>query len=168
MADTGAALAALEIAIQTEIDGHRFYQQFAAQTEDANARAMFERLAEDEVMHLELLSSTKSLLEEKGVWAEYEGAALGSMPGAPIFSRERVEQNVVAYASDLSALRMAYLIEKDAVDFYSRAAGRTTNPAGQRMFADLVKMEQQHLDLLEGEYSYLRGEFQSAMGFSPF
>jgi hypothetical protein len=29
-------------------------------------------------------------------------------------------------------------------------------------------MEQGHLDLLEGEYNYLRGQFQTAMGFAPF
>jgi rubrerythrin len=108
------------------------------------------------------------MLEESGEWAEYKGVPLDPAAGAPIFSRERVEQNVVAYTSDLSALRVAYLIEKDAVDFYTRAASRTTDPNGRRMFLDLVRMEQGHLDLLEGEYDFLRGQFQSAMGFAPF
>ena len=108
------------------------------------------------------------MLEDSGQWAEYQGIDLGATEGAPIFSRERVEQNVVAYTSDLSALRMAFLIEKDAVDFYTRAAEQTDDPNGRRMFLDLVKMEQGHLDLLEGEYNFLRGQFQTAMGFSPF
>jgi hypothetical protein len=119
-------------------------------------------------MHLELLRYTKTVLEESGQWAEYQGLALEPVRGAPIFSRQRVEQNVVAYTSDLSALRVAYLIEKDAVDFYRRAAQGTTDPDGKRMFLDLVKMEQGHLDLLEGEYNFLRGQFQTAMGFAPF
>jgi rubrerythrin len=160
--------AALEMAIQTEINGYSFYEKFAAQTEDQDARAMFERLARDEVMHLELLRNTRALLEQSGEWAEYEEAAPGAVKGAPIFSRERVEQNVVAYTSDLSALRVAYLIEKDAVDFYTRAAKGTDDPNGKRLFLDLVKMEQGHLDLLEGEYHFLRGQFQLAMGFAPF
>ncbi len=168
MSDMEATLAALHMAIQTEIDGHTFYQRFAEQTEDANARAMFERLARDEVMHLELLTSTKATLEESGEWAEYTGVTQDPVEGAPIFSRERVEQNIVAYTSDLSALRMAYLIEKDAVDFYTQAAEQIEDPNGQRMFSDLVKMEQNHLDLLEGEYEFLRGQFQTAMGFAPF
>jgi rubrerythrin len=161
-------LAALQMAIQTEIDGYNFYQKFASQTEDVNAKAMFERLARDEVMHLELLRNTKAMLEESGEWAPYKGVPLEPVEGAPIFSRERVEQNVVAYTSDLSALRVAYLIEKDAVDFYHRAAQETDDPNGTRMFLDLVKMEQGHLDLLEGEYTFLRGQFQTAMGFAPF
>jgi hypothetical protein len=119
-------------------------------------------------MHLELLRNTKAMLEERGEWAEYKGMVAGPMEGAPIFSRERVEQNIVAYTSDLSALRMAYLIEKDAVDFYTHAADQISDVNGRRMFLDLAKMEQGHLDLLEGEYGYLRDQFQTAMGFAPF
>ncbi len=168
MPEMDETLAALEMAIQTEVDGFAFYTRFARQTQDANAQAMFERLAGDEVMHLELLRNTKAMLEDNGQWLEYQGMSLEQVEGAPIFSRERVEQNLVGYASDLSALRMAYLIEKDAVDFYRRAAEQTADPNGKRMFLDLVKMEQAHLDLLEGEYSYLQGQFQTAMGFAPF
>lgn len=168
MIERNAVLAALQMAIQTELDGYTFYQRFSEQTEDSNARTMFERLAQDEVAHLELLRNTKAMLKDSGQWAEYKGSSLDPVEGAPIFSRERVEQNVVAYTSDLSALRMAYLIEKDAVDFYTRAAQETVDPNGKRLFLDLVKMEQNHLDLLEGEYNFLRGQFQTAMGFSPF
>jgi rubrerythrin len=163
-----AVLTALQMAIQTEIDGVNFYQKFAAQTQDSAARAMFRRLAQDEVMHLELLQNTRAMLEESGEWAEYKGVALNEIEAAPIFSRERVEQNVVEYTSDLSALRVAYLIEKDAMDFYSHAAEQTGDPNGKRMFADLAEMERGHLNLLEGEYNFLRDQFQTAMGFAPF
>lgn len=168
MPEIDATLAALQMAIQTEIDGCNFYQQFAERTGDANARTMFERLASDEVMHLELLRNTRAALLDSGEWAEYKGGALEPVEGAPIFSRERVEQNIVAHTSDLSALRMAYLIERDAVDFYNSAAGQTDDPNGRRLFLDLARMEKGHLDLLEGEYNYLRGQFQTAMGFAPF
>jgi rubrerythrin len=168
MTELDASLAALQMAIQTEIDGYTFYQSFAKRTEDPNAKAVFERLAQDEVMHLELLRNTMSMLEDSGQWAEVSSLATEGTSTAPIFSRERVKQNLVGYTSDLSALRMAFLIEKDAVDFYSRAANQTDDPNGKRMFLDLVKMEQGHLDLLEGEYNFLRSQFQTAMGFSPF
>ena len=163
-----AVLTALQMAIQTEIDGVNFYQKFAAQTKDSDARAMFQRLAQDEVIHLELLQNTRAMLEESGEWAEYKGVVLHETEAAPIFSRERVEQNVVEYTSDLSALRVAYLIEKDAMDFYTHAAEQTGDPNGRRMFADLAEMERGHLNLLEGEYDFLRGQFQTAMGFAPF
>lgn len=170
MSKKEAALAALQMGIQTEIDGYQFYQDFAQRTGDPDARRMFERLARDEVMHLELLRSTKAMLEESGQWAEYKGLSSEAedLQGAPIFSRERVEQNLVAYTSDLSALRLAYLIEKDAVDFYTRAAHETDDANGRRMFQDLAEMERGHLNLLEGEYHFLLEQFHSAMGFAPF
>jgi rubrerythrin len=168
MPELSGTLAALQMGIQTEIDGYSFYQKFAERTEDPNARAMFQRLANDEVMHLELLRNSKAMLEESGEWAEYHDVAREPIKGAPIFSRERVAQNVVAYTSDLSALRVAYLIEKDAVEFYTHAAARTEDPNGQRMFHDLAEMEKGHLRLLQGEYDFLLGQFQTTMGFAPF
>ena len=168
MAEHDAALAALQMAIQTEIDGHSFYKRFAEQTEDPDARVMFERLAQDEVTHLELLRNVKVMFEQSGGWAEYTGLPPSTVEGAPIFSRERVEQNLTSYTSDLSALRLAYLIEKDAVDFYRRAAEQTDDANGRRMFQDLAEMERGHLNLLEGEYQFLREQFHTTMGFAPF
>ncbi len=168
MSEKEVALAALQMGIQTEIDGHNLYQGFAQRTSDPNAKRMFERLARDEVMHLELLRNTKAMLEGSGQWAEYKGVALEDLAGAPIFSRERIEQNLVAYTSDLSALRLAYLIEKDAVDFYTRAAQQTDDTNGRRMFQDLAEMERGHLNQLEGEYHFLLEQFHTTMGFAPF
>jgi rubrerythrin len=168
MSEVDSALVALQMAIQTEIDGHNFYQKFAERSTEPDARRMFERLARDEIMHLEMLRNTKAMLEQSGEWAEYKGLALDVAQGAPIFSQERVQQNVVAYTSDLSALRVAYLIEKDAVDFYTRAAAQTDNLNGRRMFRDLADMEQGHLRLLESEYNRLMSYFQTEMGFAPF
>jgi rubrerythrin len=168
MSKKEAALAALQMGIQTEIDGHNLYQDFAKRTSDPNARRMFERLARDEVMHLELLRNTKAMLEESGQWAEYKGVAVKDLTGAPIFSRERIAQNLSGYTSDLSALRLAYLIEKDAVDFYQRAAEQTDDANGRRMFQNLAEMERGHLGLLEGEYRFLLEQFHTTMGFAPF
>ena len=74
----------------------------------------------------------------------------------------------MAYPSALSALRMAYLIEKDAADFYARAAERVDDPNAKRMFRDLAEWEKGHLRLLEGEYNYLLDQFHNTMGFAPF
>jgi rubrerythrin len=168
MSSLETALAALEVGIQTEIDGYQFYTQFAARTQDPKAREMFERLAHDEVMHLELLRNNKAMLEDSGQWAGHVAMEVGSLEGAPVFSRERVAANVVDYTSDLSALRLAYLIEKDAADFYERAANQTDDANGQRMFRDLARWEQGHLKILESEYDFLLEQFHSAMGFAPF
>jgi rubrerythrin len=168
MSEMNAALAALQMGIQTEIDGYHFYRDFGQRTSDPKAKEAFERLAQDEMAHLELLRNVKAMLEQSGEWAEHQSLETDPAPGAPIFSRERVEQNVVAYTSDLSALRLAYLIERDAVDFYQRAAEGTQDPEGQRLFQDLAEMERGHLRLLEGEYNFLLDQFQMTMGFAPF
>ncbi|MGB9300675.1 MAG: rubrerythrin family protein, partial [Anaerolineae bacterium] len=72
------------------------------------------------------------------------------------------------YTSDLSALRMAFLIEKDAVAFYTRAAAETEDRDGKEMYERLVEMETEHQRILEEEYNALAKEFWGNMGFEPF
>ena len=47
MPSLDATLIAIQMAIQTEIDGYNFYHRFSEQTQDPNARSMFERLARE-------------------------------------------------------------------------------------------------------------------------
>jgi rubrerythrin len=88
--------------------------------------------------------------------------------GVPIFSREALREDISVYTSELSALRMAFLMEKDAVAFYSKAASETDDPDGKAMYEYLVGMEEEHQQILEEEYNALAMEFWATMGFEPF
>jgi len=166
------AIAALKVAIQTERDGYQFYQEAASRTRDPGGKELFTTLANDEIVHERILKERLETLESEGGWEAVAEQQLppSSLPaeGIPIFSRERVQQNVGEYTYELSALRMAYLIEKDAVAFYTRAAEETDDPAGKAMFEQLVGMERTHQRVLEEEYRFLAGQFKTEMGFAPF
>ena len=64
--------------------------------------------------------------------------------GVPVFSREPLAEEVNERTSDLSALGMALLTEKDSVPFYSKAALETQNPEGRSMYERLVEIEREH------------------------
>ena len=174
MGDAGSqsALMALHVAIQTEKDGHDFYKRAAEKSSDPGGKLLFTSLADDELEHLRLLESQREALAKEGRWLS--PSKLDQQPrrikaeGAPLFSRDAVTSNVNAYTSDLSALRMAFLIEKDAVAFYTRAAAETEDPDGKAMYERLVEMEKEHQRILEEEYNALAKEFWSTMGFEPF
>jgi len=167
-----SALMAIEIAIQTEKDGREFYLGAAQKTSDPHGKALFVSLAEDELDHLRLLEGQREALTKEHRWLPHTTRAEEERParfkGAPIFSREAPNQGLNVYTSELSALRMAYLIEKDAVAFYSRAASETDDPDGKAFYEYLVGMEKDHQRILEQEYSALAKEFRTAMGFEPF
>jgi rubrerythrin len=170
--DVAAALTALNIAIQTEKDGRDFYKRAAERTKDPGGKVLFASLADDELEHLRLLEAQKESLTKQERWLP--GSETGveerrpEVKGAPIFSRESLEEDINVYTSELSALRMAVLMEKDAVAFYSKAACETRDPDGKATYQFLVGMELEHQRILEEEYSALAKQFWSTMGFEPF
>ncbi len=167
-----SALLALGIAIQTEKDGREFYLGAARKTSDSHAKALFNSLADDELDHLHLLEEQQQALQEEQRWLPHSGRDEGreatKVAGAPIFSPAAVGGDINAHTSELSALRMAFLMEKDAVAFYSRAASETHDPDGKAMYQYLVGMEKEHQRILKEEYDALSRQFWTTMGFEPF
>jgi rubrerythrin len=170
--DLKGALVALDVAIQTEKDGREFYERAAARTGDAGGRVLFMSLADDELEHLRILESQRESLVSDGRWLSSRETEEQPRPsvlaGVPIFSRQSVAEKVNEHTSELSALRMALLIEKDSVAFYSKAAQETEDPEGRSMYARLVEMEKEHQRILDEEYTALSKEFWHTMGFEPF
>jgi rubrerythrin len=166
------AIGALKMAIRVEQNGHRFYRRAAEETDDPKGRELFNSLADDEEAHESILRTRLRALEREGAWkdiAAEEWPGDGPFTGDdPIFSRERIEEGVHDYTSELSALRMAYLIEKNAVEFYTKAARETQDPVGKAMYQDLADWERSHQRVLEQEYQFFAGRFRLHMGFAPF
>ena len=163
-----AALFALAIAMQTERDGRAFYLRAAESTHNPQGRALFTRIADDELAHLAMLEERRKALADDGEWLPFEESLKAPAHSTPIFAKRLGEGELNAHTSDLSALRVAYLLEKDAVEFYARAAEQTDDAEGRKMYLALVEMEQSHQDALETEYELLSEQFKSFMGFTPF
>jgi rubrerythrin len=166
------AIGALRMAIRVEQNGHRFYRRAAEETDDPKGKELFNSLAKDEEAHESILKTRLEALERDGKWKDI---AAEEWPGEspfyeeePIFSRQRIEEAVHDYTSELSALRMAYLIEKNAVAFYTKAARETKDPVGKTMYQDLADWEKNHQRILEQEYRFLADRFKLDMGFAPF
>jgi rubrerythrin len=101
-ADIQAAMAALNLAIQTEKDGYQFYLEAARRTRDPKGKDLFSALADDEILHEQILIARRDTLEREGTWeaaADQASASAGNLParGIPIFSRDKIRQNVNAY-----------------------------------------------------------------------
>ena len=48
----------------------------------------------------------------------------------------------------MNAIEIAIKMEKDAIDFYTKAAGKTIHPAGKKMFQSITEDEKRHLRML--------------------
>ena len=167
----GQDLVALRMGIQTEIDGYEFYTRAAEQAHHPRTKALFESVARDEVDHRRWLEAQEASLRRDGHWLpeaiERVEKVRDALEGLPIFSEEHIV-DITEHTSELTALRTAVLIEQDAVGFYERAAERTDDPVGKKMFRFLADFEREHRQVLEKEYTFLLGAFRDAMGFAPF
>jgi len=61
-------------------------------------------------------------------------------------------------SSPLDAIKTAMAAEKDAHNFYSKAAQKTQNPKGKDMFSQLADFEMNHFRHLKQLYDSLKGE----------
>ena len=83
-----------------------------------------------------------------------------------VFSPERLEE-VRDHASEPSALRMAYLKEKDAAALYANAARETDDPSGNAVYEAVAAREKGRQGVLEETCRFLAGRVKLDRGFAP-
>ena len=67
---------ALQIAMNMESEGYKYYTNAAKQATDPDIKALLSRLAKDENDHFEILQNTLFLLEKSGNWFLWEEKGL--------------------------------------------------------------------------------------------
>jgi rubrerythrin len=151
----------LKQAIKAESEGYYFYQMAGEKSEDPNAKEIFKSLAQDELDHGSVLKGLYHAIMKR---SEYKfdhrrHHQPKSKSGSPrtIFSakfKQRIKQNNFA----ISAMRIAQMLEKDAIKFYSQHAKRSNHPELKSLFNFLVKWETDHLWTLVRQENLLKKE----------
>ena len=135
-----------EYALQREHEGKRFFQENADRLRHAGVVGAFRRLAEEEQKHIRFIEGLLDALDE-GESPE-PGDVEAEEPDESFFSAraasEMLDQTVAeSMVPDLSVLRMAYLIERDFVEFYQAAAEQAEGDA-QQALEMLARWERGH------------------------
>jgi rubrerythrin len=151
--------AALVEALANELKEREFYLHHAGRTNSALGKAMFLRIADDELEHHTRLKRIHDKLSARGAWPGGEEAGLkvgevGRMLNALIEKAGRPEA-VAPDADDLGALQVACSFEAKGAEAYARLAERA-NDAREKAFFDLLSMmEREHLLALKDVQEYL-------------
>lgn len=135
-----------QYALQREHEGRDFFRQNAGRFSHAAAVGAFERLADEEQKHIEFIQGLIDALEKEGATGIEAGTA---MEAAGFFSQraqtELLDQTVIeAMVPDLAVLRMAYLIERDFVEFYEMAADWVADESAKEALGMLARWEREH------------------------
>lgn len=133
-------LQALRIAIQSEIDSHNLYREAIKHVRDKQGKELLRALAEEEKRH-------RRELEQE--YARISGKRLLyiNLP-----KRRRIVKEISPYATALEILEIAVEQEGESMAFFEKAASRTPNIGGKRVFERLAREERNHKEMLEAEY----------------
>lgn len=144
-----------QIAIGMEEDGFKFYEKAAQFAQDEKVRAVFLKLANDEIEH-------KKEFSEKE-FARYFGdvndaviemdAYIKELFKTEIFPKlENAQDYVEKIKSDLDALSLGMEQEKRAIRFYTELKKKVSLDKAKNAIEDLIQEETKHYQLLKEIY----------------
>ena len=146
---------AIQTAIQMEKDGYTFYQKAAAQTSSDMGRSVFEDIAKDELLHLDVF---QKLFEEKVSKSEWDDLVDSSKKyqEIPIFPKDlKTVEGVEPDTNEIDALRIAMDSEKEAIEYYTKIKENLNDSEVIKIIDEIIEQEKNHYSILEGEFNHI-------------
>lgn len=132
----------IELAIQMELDGKRFYLQQAERTEDSGLKSIFHTLAEEESIHARILKSKEETLpyELVDTYSEIKN----------IFMEIGEHKSLIKQLPDaLDVYNLALANEQKSLDLYREMLGEAKDEKEKKIFEFLIEQESDHYKVLE-------------------
>lgn len=159
----------LRRAMLAEQEGQHFYLMAARSTDDPQGRLVFERLAREELEHLEFLKAQLGALLRSG--APDASLKLGQpapLTGAsPIFS-DALRARIGQAHFEMTALAVGAQLELSAERFYRDAAAAADDAVVRGFYEELAAWEAGHYHALLAQQESLKEDYWSQGGFAPF
>jgi rubrerythrin len=146
---------AIKTAIQMEKDGYSFYKKAASQTSNEMGKTIFESLASDELIHLDVF---EKIFEEKIEKTEWQELVKSSKKYAniPIFPKDlKTIDGENPNTSEIDALRIGMDSEREAIDYYSKIKENTNDEGLKQIIDEIIEQEKNHYNILEGEFNHI-------------
>lgn len=153
-----AHVQALQIALDTEKKGYRFYMMAAKSSKDPKGQEVFEHLAKDEVEHMGVIATMYESLTSDEPWMTYEDAVekYGKTPTEKIIFPDVPDEPQENF-NDINALEEALDFEKKAVQFYSKQAQACEEERARAFYQSLIEIEEGHVQIIQAELDSLMG-----------
>jgi rubrerythrin len=146
---------AIQTAIQMEKDGYAFYTKAASQTSSDMGKTVFESIAKDELVHLDVFEKMFSETVGEEEWNTLVNSSK-KYANLNIFPKDLKEiEGESSEVSDLDALRIAMDSEKDAIDYYNKILENLTDEKVKEIIYEIIEQEKNHYKILEGEFHHI-------------
>lgn len=146
---------AIKTAIQMEKDGYAFYKKASAQTSSDMGREIFDSLANDEQLHLEVF---QKLFEDRINKSEWNNLVNSSKKYAEIDIFPKDLQQIEGANPDtneLDAIKIAMDSEKDAIEYYGKIKEKAKEDDIKRIINEIIEQEKNHYSILQEEFEHL-------------
>ena len=142
---------AIKEAIRLEINGRKFFKHAADITEHEKGKKMFRFLADEEVKHMEVFAKMFSQILESEDWKQYvrDEELRGE---SPLVERLKDRMKNEERKGEVEALRVGMELEKNAIDFFSKASLGADDLTAKKIFREIGEEEKFHFDLLQAQY----------------
>ena len=151
-------LAALQIAVQMEIDGKEYYQKASQGSGNQLGKELFQSLAAEEDLHRQKFEEIYSVIQRKNAWPKTDfqpdkGERLRSIFAKAI---EKMGSNVKAPATELDAIQTAMDMENKSYDLYKNQGQAAVFDTEKDFYETLAAEERGHHRVLLDYYEYLK------------
>ncbi|KDR96116.1 Rubrerythrin [Peptoclostridium litorale DSM 5388] len=158
----------IKFAMEMEKKGQEFYLRNMDKVKNPRVRKIFESLADVEDLHYKMLKRHHDTLSDTGDW-EMLDMDLCKPCAEKLLTDAEIEGVTLEYdISDITILRMAYLIENDFAQFYHNAAKSVENTAAKKILSNLESWEIQHREAFYDEYKKAMEQNWFDQSFAPF
>lgn len=157
----------LKSAILLEIRGKDFYEKAADSAGNQTVKDFFQKMADDEAGHIQILSDQYKACQATGKFAEWrENAA--SMDVADAVLSDELKAHIRASGFESAAISAAMGMEERAIKLYSQRADTTVDAEEKALYRWLAKWETTHLESLAKIERDLTESLWNDNSFWPF
>lgn len=150
-------LAALQFAIQMEIDGKQYYRKASQESNNNAGRELFEWLAAEEDKHRQKFEQIYEAIEKEKSWPEVDIQPPCAEKLRTVFAEviKSADANVKATAGELDAIARAMDMENKTEELYKKRAVKAEYDAERRFYGALAAEERGHYLALVDYREYL-------------
>lgn len=162
------SLTILKQAILLEKRGRAFYGTAAAQSKSRAVSEFFEAMAEEESVHIRILSDQFKAYRDTGNFLpKPAGEEKNSAVASAVLSDE-LRAKISAADFEAAAISAAMAMEERAVALYSQRAGEASAPEEKALYQWLAAWETGHLETLAAMDRELTEKIWNDNSFWPF
>ena len=151
-------LEALQIAIQMEIDGKKYYRKASQESSNELGKKLLASLAAEEDIHRQKFEEIYNAIRNKKAWPVTDFQPDRGKRLRTIFATaaEEIGTKVKTADTELEAVQTAMDMENKSCDFYQRQGKDATGDTERDFYETLAAEEREHHIVLLDYYEYLK------------